>query len=303
MRALLIAVLAVLVASYFYACRAARIMEEEDAKADRDPLTGIIRGVEVITILPPEPWTDSPKGAILFIHGFLAGRDCFNGLGAMMAREGYVVRMMRLPGHGTSTADLAHQKKGANWQAVKTEYEALAAQYDKISVVGFSMGGTLTTILASRQEVERIVLLAPFYRITYFWYYIIPPEWATRATSLLVRYVTRPEGMINVNDKSSVGQFMFYRVTPLPAVIRLFDLAKIAADEENLEKIDCPVLMIHAHGDDTASPRAARKVFEKMDSEDKRWVWLEKSNHIICWDYDKEIVFENVRKFFAEDQQ
>jgi carboxylesterase len=298
--AALLAVLLVALAAH--SCCAVRIMKKEVAAAKRDPITGIVLGTEAITLPPPEGRALSPSTACLFIHGFMAARDCFADLGETMAAEGMTVRMMRLPGHGTTPSDLAIQPPDAEWNAVLAEYRALRASHERVYVVGFSMGGTLATLLAEREEVDGLVLLAPFYRVRWYWYYALPPEWWNWMARGFVSYVTKPKDFAHIKDKSQIPNFYFYRTTPLEAVARLIGFASEAVDPESLARIQCPTLFIHAREDSTASPGAARKVFERMGAPAKEWVWLENSDHIICWDFDREIVKEKTREFLLRGE-
>ena len=166
-------------------------LKKEIAAADRDPLTGIIRGCEAIT-LPPAPDTAlTTPTACLLVHGFMAARSDFNDLGQSLAAKGFTVRMLRLPGHGTTPPDFGWQPDGALLKSVEAEYRALRAKYPRVYVVGFSMGGALSTLLAAEEKPEKLVLTAPYYRITSHWYYVLPPEVWNQAVGSFVSYIMR----------------------------------------------------------------------------------------------------------------
>jgi carboxylesterase len=102
-------------------------------------------------------------GAILY-HGFTGTPRDLAALGEALQRRGLSVRIPRLPGHGTNGGDFL----GSGWhdwlRSAADAYADLRASCRRIHLVGFSMGGSIAVILASRFEVDRLVLLAPALR-------------------------------------------------------------------------------------------------------------------------------------------
>ncbi len=241
--------------------------------------------------------------AILLIHGYLSSNQDFGDLPERLASRGYTVRLMRLPGHGTTPLDLAGQPDGAFYEAVKTEYEALAEEYDRVRVVGFSLGGALSTILSSEYQVDRLGLVAPYYKVTYKSYYVLTPEMWQACMGWAVPMIKRPTGFVKINNKEAAKNYFMYHAFPSSSVSQLMAVGKQARQPELLGRVSCPVLMIHSPGDGAASPDAAGAAFKALGSEDKRLVWLdgEKSNHVILWDYEKDKVLDELLQFLTAD--
>ncbi|KAF1074758.1 carboxylesterase [Halodesulfovibrio sp. MK-HDV] len=100
------------------------------------------------------------KVGCLLIHGWTGSPFEMEPLVAPLESEGYVVRNIMLPGHGTTFEDFQTTGWG-DWEwAAHKEYEALAAQVDVVFVIGLSMGGTLALHLASKYPVAGVVSLA-----------------------------------------------------------------------------------------------------------------------------------------------
>jgi carboxylesterase len=284
-----------------YACASQRALRKYIATLDRDPITGIVAGTEAVTLDPPKD-SASTDTACLMIHGFLAARDVYGDLGERIAKRGVTVRMVRLPGHGTTPADLAYLPKDAFYRTVLAEYDTLAKRYKKIRVVGFSLGGALATRLASERPVDRLVLLAPYYKVTYRWWYILPVETWQRLVGWTMPYTIRPHGACAINDKSQIGKFFMYQIIPMGGVRRLAEAGTEARDPERLRKITCPVLWIHSVNDIAASYNAALWVFAHINSTAKEHCKLEKSSHVLCWDYDREQVKQATVRFICSEQ-
>ena len=66
---------------------------------------------------------------------------------------------------------------------------------------------------------------------------------------------------------------------------------------ETLPDVTCPALIIHSKCDDAASPKGAQEILDRLGSKDKKIIWLEKSNHIITLDYDKDLINKSVSDF------
>jgi carboxylesterase len=82
-------------------------------------------------------------------------------LGDRLADAGLAVSIPRLPGHGTNGSDFM-ETGWRDWlRAAIDAHLELAASHPRVHIVGFSMGGLLAIILASRFPVARLCLVAP----------------------------------------------------------------------------------------------------------------------------------------------
>jgi len=269
-----------------------RLVTRADRRALRDPDTGILVGAE--------PRDLGPAGAemgILLVHGFIGAGNNFNDLPERLAERGWRVRVMLLPGHGTSPRDFMEVGPDELLDAVLAELSALRANHSRVVLVGHSMGGSLCVLVAAQEDVDGIVLGAPYFGVTYRWYYILPAELWTKLASPFMRWVPKGRKLVQVNRKEVMDQIVSYRWTPLPGVMTLIELGRQAGDPAVLGRVRCPVLLIHSHGDNAASPKAAAEAFRNIGSTNKRAVWLETSNHVIYWDFEREQVAEEILRF------
>jgi carboxylesterase len=104
--------------------------------------------------------------AVLVIHGFTGWPGELAFLGERLSGAGLAVSIPRLPGHGTNAHDFM-QTGWRDWLRAATDaYLELAAGHPRVHLVGFSMGGLLAILLASRFPVGRLALVAPGVRIS-----------------------------------------------------------------------------------------------------------------------------------------
>jgi carboxylesterase len=260
--------------------------KREERGLVRNPETGVVTGAEAMSLGPTA--ADGATRACLLLHGVVGSRQDFDDLGRRLAEAGFHVRMARLPGHGTSPRDFAGQSADDLYRGALEELRALRGEYAQVDVVGFSMGGALATLLAAEEPVDRLVLAAPYYGVTYKFYYILPPETWNAAVGWAIPYVYRGQSFSKCNRPEGKGRWFAYRSVSTRGIGALMGLGERASRPRTLAEIECPVLLVMGTGDDAASPKRAEAAFEGIASAEKKAVWLARSNHHMFWDWDRE---------------
>ena len=276
-----------------YSCVAKRAVAREVAAAARDPATGIIMGAEPLTL------PGSSARACLLIHGWLGSRNDLGDLPARLNARGLTVRAMLLPGHGTTPYDLETVAAERFIEAVRWEYRALKAAHEDVTVIGFSIGGALATLLAAEEAPDRLVLVAPYFDVAYKPYYVLPaPVW-NRLMRPFVRFVVRGDAFLGTTLREVKSRILAYRGVPTAAVAELLAIGARARAPETLAKVTAPVLLLHAPADHAAAYKAARTAFAQFGSAHKEFVTLPRSNHLIFWDRDAEEALRAIEAFLG----
>jgi carboxylesterase len=268
------------------------LVKRADARAPRDPETGILIGAE-----PRDLGLESADRAVLFVHGFAGAGNNFADLPERVAEQGWRVRGMRLPGHGTSPRDMETVTPDELVEAVLAETRSLRESHSKVVLVGHSMGGALSTIVEAQEPVDGLILGGAYFGVTYRWYYILKPEQWIRIGTPFMRWVYKGQLFLQVNKKEVKDDIVAYTWLPARSGLALSALGRRASSPAVLDNVTCPVLMLHAPGDIAASPECAQQAFDAMASQEKRLVWLERSNHHVFWDYDQKQLQEAVLEF------
>jgi carboxylesterase len=237
-----------------------------------------------------EPWshtaTPGAPGA-LCLHGFTGNPSTMRGIAEALAAAGFNVELPRLPGHGTTVADML----GTTWADWSAEAEAalerVAARSGKVVVAGLSMGGSLTTWLATRHpELAGIVLVNP----------LVKPQEAE-----LIDIV---KGMVDSGEtlfpgigsdiaKEGVVESA-YAETPLVPLLSLMD--GVSALQPHLASVRCPVLLMNSPQDHVVDPSNAEHLAASVAGPVER-VTLERSYHVATLDHDKELIEEQAVAF------
>ena len=284
----------ILVSGFLYSLAAKAALKREIAGTPRDPATGIIQGTEPVTL------EGSKDHACLLIHGWVGSRIDFHDLPERLHQRGLTVRMMRLPGHGTTPVELEKMGVDDFLEGARAEYRELKGCFRTVTVIGFSLGGAVAILLASVEDVDRLVLIAPFFDVTYRWYYLLPPETWNRLMRPFLDYAIKGKSFVRVNREEARDHIFSYQVVPLASVEVLYEAGRVARSEEVLSRITCPVLLLHSWGDLAASPEAALDAFSHIETGDQECVLFERSNHHILWDYDGPDAIRRILEFVSK---
>jgi carboxylesterase len=200
------------------------------------------------------------------------------GLAEAFAAAGFAVELPRLPGHGTTVAEMA-TTGWADWSAaVEAAYTDLAARVDKVVVAGLSMGGTLSLWLASHHpELAGAVLVNAAVGMG---------DEAMRKglEDLIGQGVEAIPGVGNdVADPDATE--LAYSEVPVRSLLSLGE----AMSDLDLTAVRCPVLLMNSPQDHVVPPAAADDIASSVSGPVERLV-LEKSYHVATLDYDKEII-------------
>lgn len=98
--------------------------------------------------------------AVMTIHGFLTSTTDFGRLYDYLDYYSEV-KAVEIPGHNGEKPNFSQFSVDGTFKTVLNAYDELRAKHDQVDVVGFSMGGALTTWLCSVRDVHRAVLIAP----------------------------------------------------------------------------------------------------------------------------------------------
>jgi len=263
----------------------------EAASAPRSPQTGIMLGAEPLRV-------DRGRArACLLLHGWGGSPADFGDLPKALDEAGWDVYAPLHPGHGTSPADLEGVKAQVLLDGARAHYADLRARYEKVALVGFSIGGTLATILSAERPPDGLVLLAPFCEVAYKPYYVLPARWWHAVLRPFVRYVARPRWMVRVNRPEGRGQLVEYNALPTGSMRAPFCLRRHALEEAGLARLRMPLLMLYSSGDEVSSPGATAEFYERLPAGLKVRMVFERSNHHILYDYDREAAIRGIVEF------
>ena len=267
-------------------------VREYERRAERDP-----DGVHLLGMSPRDLGPENPERAILFVHGFSGSPTNYNDLPDFVAADGWRVRCMLLPGHGTSPHEFETTTGDAMLEGVLSELRALKKTHKHVVLVGHSLGGALVTLAAAREPVDALILCAPFFGLEFDEHAPVKLASIADVIAPLVRWLPRPENGEPVAFAPNRKFIHSYKWIPAKAGVTAMALGKRVYDEGAIAKVSCPLLLLHSRGDHVNSFRASERAFQQFSTSDKRFAAFEKSDHIIFWDYDRLQTIDEVRAF------
>jgi carboxylesterase len=238
--------------------------------------------------------------AVLLVHGWASCPADFAGLPERLAACGLRVRAPLLPGHGGDPRDFAALTLPTLQAFVAAEYAVLRAEYERVWLLGFSMGAALAVDLCSRlpadQQPAGLALMAPYCGIAEpRWLPFRSTDWA-RWLQPLLRFVPAGPEFVCLKQKSRAAEVVKYEALPLTAVALLEQLRPLVNDRERLAGLRLPVRCVISRQDTASDPAASQAAFEALGSPDKILLMVEQSDHQLLYDYDADQILD----FFAQ---
>lgn len=240
---------------------------------------------------------DAGPHGILMLHGLGANSLELAGLARFLHQNNFTVYVPHLQGYSFGTETTAWQ----DWvKEAQKHYWDLKARCETVSVVGLSMGATLSLMLASLEQPTCIVLLSACLAYN---------GWAIPFYSFLLRVApyapflqkyrfaeAEPYGIKNEEMRARVKRSLEHdhiaeSGADALSYKQISQGLKLADDIwDHLEDIHAPALFIHAVDDETAHPKSIEQAMPLLSSKIKRLHLLGDCYHIVTVDNERETV-------------
>lgn len=238
--------------------------------------------------------------AILLFHGLTGSTFEMKKYGQYLYKQGYDVYAYCLPGHGIDSIAI----KDVTWMDWVNfsfdKLDSLKKKYNKVFLSGLCLGAVISLVLEQMYPsyVSGIISLSTTLFLdgwTIPWYNFLMP---LGLNTILRFYYTFPErepyGIKNESKRRSIQKLMSKNTVamdnyPLCCVYELLKMSKFA--RKNMQKVKCPILIIHSKEDDLTSIKSAYNVYNNVSSLEKKIIILENSYHLMLYDNEKDRVY------------
>jgi carboxylesterase len=238
--------------------------------ADVDLFTG--PGHDPFRLAPADP---PPLDGALLVHGFAGSPEEMRPLAAVLAANGFLVEVPRLPGHGPEIRAIADYRL-EDWIGTVTAGAVHLRERGvrRLVVVGHSVGGSLALATAAEVQPDALVLLAPFTWSTSAWQralgpfvrVLLPPGFAVFSRMDLADPEVRRSmeallpGM-DLDDPAVVAGLRELRI-PTVALGQLFRVSDAAA--RAAPSVRVPVLAIQGARDTVSKPAQVQQLLGRL---------------------------------------
>lgn len=232
------------------------------------------------------------------VHGFTASPEEMRWLGEYLHERGLTVCGPRLAGHGTHEDMLRNQQWTDWYEDVLDGIAMLRAHCTTVFAVGLSMGGLLSLRVAAAGLVDAaVVMAAPLYvpsrivplaRVLKYVY----PYYDPGATGTLDAHVREQQRKMGRED---YGRVSYDVRNPTAAVAQLHALMQEV--RAHLSDITVPLAVIYSKADTTVPFDNMQQVIDGVRSRDLVQHVLERSDHVLTQDIERETVYRLVWDF------
>lgn len=230
----------------------------------------------------------SARGAgVLALHGFTGSPFEVRALGELLHAHGFGVLAPALAGHATDVADLETTTADDYFDEVERAYDEAARNYDRLYVVGLSMGGTLGLHIATRKKVAGIVTIST----PVFLYPMV-----NASVPVIEQWL--PGLRTPANFAAWQGNVIGYKSTSIAAVRIVVDVLDRVRPE--LHKVSAPLLILHSSRDYTVPVSSAQTIHDNVASAVKRLELLEAGSHLLTVEPNLSLIGETVVDFLKQ---
>ncbi|MFC5079441.1 Thermostable monoacylglycerol lipase [Vibrio thalassae] len=215
---------------------------------------------EILLNSPFELIPNTPNGqAVLLVHGLGDSPYSFHDIAAHLVEQGYLVRAVLLPGHGSKAGDLL-LPSFADWENLVSHHaQLLLNDYPNIWLGGYSTGANLVTSYALNDErVSGLLLFSP----------------AFQPKSGAVKYARFASYFMDWADQDPENNVLRYNSLPMNGAAVYYQTSKVVQDELKMHAFNKPSLLVLSETDSVVDTQAAYQTFEhRFTNENSRLIW------------------------------
>ncbi|MDQ2905639.1 MAG: alpha/beta fold hydrolase [Chloroflexota bacterium] len=237
----------------------------------------ILPGAEPISI------ADGPNGAVLLLHGYMGTVQTVRDWAMAFAEAGFAVEAPLLPGHGTSSEDMADTQWSDYVRCADTYYRKLVERHQRVFVGGLCLGGPIAAWVTAHhpETTSGLIVINGNFKL--------PKQWKADSMRGLLDTNRRffPWFRGKTVEDPNAPPLIGYEMSPIapmlslkPALIELYP---------HLSEIHCPVLVFTSLLDTVLAPDGEKPWFEEVSGPVEH-ILLERSRHVATLDYDKRIL-------------
>jgi esterase/lipase len=224
--------------------------------------------------LPFELIPDNPNGdAVLLVHGLGDSPYSFTDVASHLVSQGYLVRTVLLPGHGSKAGDLMLPTL-KDWQTVVNHHIALLKPIsNKLWLGGYSTGANLVTSEALYDDsIAGLLLFSPAFE----------PE------SSAVKWANLASYFVEWADKDPETNYTRYNSLPMNGAAVYYETVEKVQMDLQGSTYDKPVFMMISEGDSVIDTLLPTTVFEKQ--------FTNQNNHLI-WQGEYDLPVSKMTRF------
>ena len=227
--------------------------------------------------------------AALCLHGLTGTPYEVRPVAEALVARGVHARGPWMAGHEGGSSVLATTTHREWLDLAGRELAELRAQYDRVYLVGMSMGGLVSLRLGQTEKVNALVVMGtPL---------VLAPPVPQLLPLIRLFASSRPKSGSDIREPKARARHPGLEAMPFASVAELIKLQSKVIPA--LGEIDIPILIAHGRLDSTARPRDAERIYREVASKEKELFFLERSGHVATVDYDGPALARAVADFLG----
>ncbi len=212
-------------------------------------------------------------------------------MGEYLAEPGFSVLALRLTGHATKPEEMIRMRYADWMHSVEDGYYLLKGVADRVVLIGLSMGGVLSLLMASKLKVTGVISMSAPYKLD------DPRIQYAKAASETIKFIPKGDGEPGAGwfDKDAWRGQVSYPENPVRSVAALDAL--MGEMRAALPKVDVPTLLIHSRNDSYVPLNSMEGIYADLGTDDKEMMWVTESGHVIPREPAKAEVFPKAVEF------
>ena len=197
---------------------------------------------------PTEYKPQQPNGqAVLLVHGLGDSPYSFIDIAKHLQQNGFLVRTILLPGHGSKVGDLMLPSL-ADWQTVVSHHtKLLQKEYDSVWLGGYSTGANLATSQAINDpSISGLLLFSP----------------AFQPNSPAVQYAELASHFITWADQDPEDNYLRYNSLPMNGAAVYYQTSEVVREDLGKASYAKPVFIMMSEGDSVIDTQYVAEQFK-----------------------------------------
>lgn len=236
--------------------------------------------------LPPKPfYYESGERAVLLLHSFTSNPNDMKKLGSYLQQNQYSCYAPTLSGHGLPAEELLNYGPADWWQDALDGYQLLKDKgFERIAVVGLSLGGVLALKMGQELKINGVVTLS-----------VPMDKEAAVLKKRIVYYAKRYKQIEGKEDQQIASEMAELDLLPFESLTDFEQL--INRTRDHLASVVSPVCVMYGEMDDSSYKTSAETIFESVASDQKTIKGYANSKHLMTLGKDMNAVNQDILAF------
>ncbi|MGE7112774.1 alpha/beta hydrolase [Lysinibacillus sp. NPDC047702] len=240
----------------------------------------------MVKILPAkEIYLKGNEHAILLLHSFTSHTRDMKKVASKLHEKGYTCYVPLYSGHGHIPEQLLQYNVDDWWQDVVNAHQFLLNEgYQKISVIGLSIGGIFTLKLAQLEVLEQIIVLS------------VPiNKEPAQLKQRIIDYAYNYKSIEGKSVQQISSELELFNEMPLETSIEFQQFIKETM--QHLDKITIPIAIYYGERDDDLYAHSAEVIYQHVHSSKKYKRGFENSKHLMTLGREQDEIIKDMMDF------